>query len=88
MTVIQNLLVLIKKKCANYFILRLQTLVNRCSMVEELFEFSNEKLAGIFYVHDDDELKKKKLDGQYKRLRAARNIVKDYVGMYHYLLPD
>ncbi|XP_066932185.1 kinase suppressor of Ras 1-like isoform X2 [Clytia hemisphaerica] len=56
-----------------------ETLVNRCSLVEELFEFSNERLAGIFYVHDDDEMKKKKLDGQYKRLRAARNIVKDYV---------
>lgn len=56
-----------------------QALEERCSTVEELFLFSDEKLAGIFYVHDDNEDTKKKLDGQYKRVRMARNIMQNYV---------
>jgi len=57
-------------------------LIERCSTVEELFMFSDEKLRGIFYVHDDNEETKKKLDGQYSRLRMARNIMQSYVCMF------
>lgn len=52
--------------------------------------FSDEKLRGIFYNHDDNEETTRRLNAQYQRLSMARNILQTYVCKFYevFLVPD
>ena len=56
-------------------------MTERCSSVEQLCLFTDEKIRGIFYSHDDDEELSQKLNAQSRRLSMAIKILKAYAGM-------
>ncbi|XP_057295480.1 kinase suppressor of Ras 1-like isoform X1 [Hydractinia symbiolongicarpus] len=56
-----------------------QEITTKCSSVEELCLFSDEKINGIFYNHNDDTDVGQRLEAQCKRLRMALKILRSYV---------
>jgi len=56
-----------------------QAVTERCSSVEELCLFTDEKINGIFYSHDDDKELSQRLYAQNRRLRIALKILRSYV---------
>ena len=63
-------------------------MTERCSSVEQLCLFTDEKIRGIFYSHDDDEELSQKLNAQSRRLSMAIKILKSYVGMWFFTGQD
>lgn len=56
--------------------------MEKCQTVEQMCMFTDEKIRGIFYSHDDDNELAQILFAQYRRLCMALNILCSYVGMY------